>query len=419
MNYRNLIALAVLTVLLVALPSRAHGDVTIQQQTTFDFSMFKMHGTSTEMTTTDKQRRDSDMRCDGFMSMLCGNPQSGEIIRVDRALTWNLELKKKQYRETPFPTAADLQAAQQQAQAMAEKMKACPVPKSTTPQPDTSKCEMSQPTIDVKQPGTHATFAGHDTQLTQIALTQSCTNKTTGDVCDFQFAFDSWLTQDQIAGVDDLKAFQEAYRAKIGITPQTIAGMQKQASQFLAPYQDALKQLSAKAGDIKGYPLKTAVRISFGGPHCAAAKSQSNAAGGGSSSAVGDAGKAGADAATSSASGAAGSAAGSAAANAAGNSVAGSVLGSAASAFSSKLVSGMFSHKSSSSSSSSGNSSSGSTSAAPAGMLTIAEITIETSAITPGPVAGSQFEIPAGWTLIPPPPPGKQKEFTCPTASGT
>lgn len=408
--------LAALAVLLVALPPRAHGDVTIQQQTSFDFNIMKMHGTATEMTTTDKQRRDNDLHCEGFFSALCGNTQSGEIIRVDRAVTWHLEPKKKQYRETPFPTAADLQAVQQQAQAMAEKMKQCPVAKSTTPAPDTSKCEMSPPKIDIKQPGTHAMFAGHDTQLTQVALTQSCTNKTTGDVCDFEFAFDSWLTQDQIAGFDDLKAFEEAYRTKIGMTPQAIAGMQGQMSQFLAPYQDALKQLSARAGEFKGFPLKTAMRISFGGPHCAAAKSQADAAGGGSGSVVGDAGKAGADAATSSASGAAGQAAGSAAANAAGSSVGGSVLGNAASAFSSKLVSGIFSHKSSSPSSSSP---SPSASGAAPGMVAIAEMTVETSAITPGPVAQSQFEIPAGWTLVPPPPPGKQKEFTCPTASGT
>ena len=33
--------------------------------------------------------------------------------------------------------------------------------------------------------------------------------------------------------------------------------------QFLAPYQDSLKQLAAKSGDLKGYPLKTTVRIAL------------------------------------------------------------------------------------------------------------------------------------------------------------
>ena len=59
-------------------------DVTIEEQSTFDFSVIKAHGSSTELTTTDKQRRDSTFNCEGFMSMLCGNSQSGEIIRLDR-----------------------------------------------------------------------------------------------------------------------------------------------------------------------------------------------------------------------------------------------------------------------------------------------------------------------------------------------
>ena len=35
---------------------------------------------------------------------------------------------------------------------------------------------------------------------------------------------------------------------------------------FLAPYEASLKQLAGKADALKGYPLKSAVRIAFGGP---------------------------------------------------------------------------------------------------------------------------------------------------------
>ena len=265
-------------------------------------------------------------------------------------------------------------------------------------------------------PGSHASFAGHDAQLTQIALTQSCTNPQTGDVCDFMFAFDAWLTQDQIDGLADRQAFQVAYAHKMGLD-EADAGLQKQMRQFLAPYADSLKQLSGKAADLKGYPLKTTMRIAFGGPRCGAAKSQPQSAG--SDNVVASAGQAAGDAAAGSASGAAGSAAGNAAANAAGNNAGGSVLSSAASAFGSKLVGGLF-QKKKQDNPPAGSPAAASAEALPPGMVQAAQITIETTAITPGAVPATQFDIPAGWKLAQPEATrAGQKEFTCPSKAGS
>src|ERR1700722_4543758 len=86
---------------LVGQPARA--DVTIQEQTTYDLSLIKAHGTSTELTSGDKQRRDSDMHCDGMMSFFCRNLGAGEITRLDKDLTWTLNPKDKDYTETHFP----------------------------------------------------------------------------------------------------------------------------------------------------------------------------------------------------------------------------------------------------------------------------------------------------------------------------
>jgi hypothetical protein len=413
--------LALATPLLVA-PDAARADVTVQEQTTFDVTMMKMHGSATEYTTEDKQRRDSDMQCEGFMSMFCGNLDTGHITRLDKDVEWQLEPKKKEYRETPIPTAAQRAAAMQAAQAELDKMKQCPAmqQQNTQPAPDTSKCEMSPPKFEVKTPGTHATVAGYDATLTQLALTQSCTNKQTGDTCDFVLQFETWLTQQPVAGAEDRRTYHTNYAKKLGLDPASLSANPAQMAQmqrFLAPYADAMKEVSAKAGDFKGYPLKTTLRIAFGGPNCAAAKNaQNSASSGGSGGVVGDAGQAAQSAGAGAAAGAAGSGAGTAAANAAGNGVGGSILGSAASAFGSKLVSGMFAKKNSSSS--------GSTPAAtpaagpstlPPGMIQAAAITMETTSITQGAIPASQFEIPAGWKLDTPPP-AKAHEFSCPKA---
>jgi len=93
--FASLIGLAVVA---AVAPRAGRTDVTIQQQTQFDFAIIKAHGTRTESTTTDKRRSDSDMHCEGFMSMFCGNTQTGEIIRLDRDVEWSLEPKKMEYR---------------------------------------------------------------------------------------------------------------------------------------------------------------------------------------------------------------------------------------------------------------------------------------------------------------------------------
>ena len=409
--FASLIGVALLA---AVVPRAARADVTIQQQTQFDFAIIKAHGTRTESTTTDKRRSDSDMHCEGFMSMFCGDAQSAEIIRLDRDVEWTLEPKKMEYREMPLPTAAQLAAAKQQAQATMEKIKQCPaVAQHSAPAPDTSQCEMSPPRFEVKQPGVHASLAGHDTQLAQIAFTQSCTNKTTGDVCDFLFAFDTWLTQDQIAGLADQKSFLDAYHAKLGLDASDPA-IQKQMRQFLAPYADAMRQISAKSGELKGYPLKTVLRIAFGGERCASAKKQTAGGGG---SVVGDASQAAGDAAAASTANAAGSAAGAAAANAAKNPIGGSVLSSAASAFGSKLASGLFKKKTETPAPASG---SAPENALPPGMVQAAQITVETTSINAAAVAPEQFEVPAGWKRIEPK--AKEtasKEFTCPSTAGS
>jgi hypothetical protein len=218
---------------------------------------------------------------------------------------------------------------------------------------------------------------------------------------------DSWLTQDEISGVADRRAFQSAYAHKLGFDDRNSA-LQKQVRQFLAPYEGSLKELSAKAADFKGYPLKTAFRVAFGGEHCAAVKgTQSTAASG--SSPVGSAGQAAGEAATSATAAAAGAEAANAAGKAAGGGVAGSILNSAAGTFGSKLVSGLFNKKHAAPA---GASTEPTPSAAP-GMVQIVEFIIETTSITSGAIAPEQFDVPLGWKLVTPKA-TPEKEFSCP-----
>jgi hypothetical protein len=390
--------------------SAAHADVTVQEQSTFDLSLIKAHGSTTELTSGDKQRRDSELHCEGLMSLFCRNTQSGEIIRLDKDVTWNLDPKGKSYTENHFPTPAERQAAEAQMQAALEKLKQCPAMHQASGAPDASKCQMSPPKIEAHQTDKHMTIAGHDSRLSQLALTQSCHNPDTGDTCDVLINMDSWLTEDEIAGISDRKAFMEAHLKKLGLNDPN-SQMQQQVRQFLAPYRDSLKELAAKSGEVKGYPLKTAFRISFGGAQCASTKNAPASGAGGST--VADAGTAAGQAAASSSAGVASGAAAEAASSATHNGAASSIFGSAASAFTSKLATGLFAKKAS------GGSAPAPAPDTPPNMLQVAQITIETTSISGAPVPADQFEVPSGWKLVTPKSKGEAKEFSCPTSGGT
>ena len=266
--------------------SAVQADVTIEQKTTLDVaSMIRTHGSSTTIITADKQREDSESHCEGMLSLVCGNVHGGEIVRLDRGLTWRLHPDKKTYAEEAFATPEELAQVRARMQARLDKMRSCPVSQRQQPI-DKSKCEMSPPKIDVRKTDDRMSIAGHDTQRTLATLTETCTNKETGDVCDTVIAYDLWLTQDKLPGTADRRAFQLAYAKRMGLVDAQGA-MSGEVAKFLAPYQSQIKQLSDKSSDFKGQPLKTSLRVMMGGQQCSAtAKMKAN--GTANSTAAGD-----------------------------------------------------------------------------------------------------------------------------------
>jgi hypothetical protein len=245
----------------------AGADVTVEQKTTFDLSsLIHANGGMTTSISGDKKREDSETHCDGMMSIVCGNLQGGEIVRLDRDLTWRLQPKKKTYREEPFATPEQIAQMRAKMKATLEKLQSCPV--SQTQQPvDKSKCVMSTPKIDVHKTGDKLAIAGHDAERSNATLTESCTNSDTGSVCDTVVVLDVWLTQDNVHGAEDRKASAMAYAKKLGLDdPQ--GAMRGDFAKYLAPYQSQIKQITDKSSDLKGQPLKTSLRVLMGGAQC-------------------------------------------------------------------------------------------------------------------------------------------------------
>ncbi len=377
-------------------------DVTVEQKTALDVvSVIRMHGSSTTNITADKKREDTDSHCEGMMSLVCGNVHGGEIVRLDRGLTWHLEPDKKRYREDVFATPEELAEVRARMQARIEKMRSCPVSQKQQPI-DKSKCEMSPPKIDVHKTDDRMSIAGHDTQRTAATLTETCTSKDTGDVCDTVVAIDVWLTQDKLPGTGDRRAFDQAYAKKLGLIDEQGA-LRGEFAKFLAPYQSQIKQLTDKSSDLKGQPLKTSLRVMMGGPQCSAtAKMKTNASANGEGSPGG-------------------------AANPMANvAQAGKALGSSVG----HLVGGLFHKKKTDDSDTAASAATPPVAAPPdaaasvpppatpdpyAQFVQLAAFTTETVTVTADPIPAARFEIPADWKKEEPKA-AKQRddEFTCP-----
>lgn len=397
---------------LAILPSFARADVTVGQKTSMSLGGINIDIDSVERTSADKQRSDSTVSCHGFLSLFCHGMEGGRIVRLDKQVEWELQPKKKLYSERPFPTAAQRAEAQARVEAAMEEMKKCPMPQSPgasqASAPDTSRCQLSPPVLNVNATDEHATIVGHDARKTSVVMSQTCTDTQTGDVCEMDYGFDAWLTTDEIPGTDERNAFTRQYLQAQGLDPNN-PQLQRTVRQFMAPYADQLKQLQGKAADLKGYPLRTTFYMAFGGPHCGKAKQAaqqqqassrspfsmhsiaSNALATGLSSLFH---RGAAAIHTDSAGGAAASSAANEAAEPTANAAAGSMTAE---------------------SSSSG---SAAPAAPPAGPLVrVISLTTETTSIDTSSISPDQFEIPAGWSLEPQRQEVASSAPKCPTAS--
>ena len=256
------------------LPPTARADVTVGQKTSMNLGGINIDVDSVERTSSDKQRNDSTVTCHGFLSLFCHDVEGGRIVRLDKQVEWQLQPKKKLYSERPFPTPEQRAAAQQQLEAAMEEMKNCPAPQpqsGTQSAPDTSHCQLSSPVLNVNSTDEHATILGHDARKTSVVMSQTCTDTQTGDVCEMDYGFETWLTTDAIPGNEERNTFVRKYLQAQGLDPNN-PQLQRTVAQFMAPYAEQLKQLRGKAADLQGYPLRTTFYMAFGGPHCTRAR---------------------------------------------------------------------------------------------------------------------------------------------------
>jgi hypothetical protein len=193
-----------------------------------------------------------------------------EIVRLDEDKIFSLNPTKKTYTETTFTE----RRAQMQ-QAMDQMNKSQAQQQQATSGVDESECEWSDPKSDVKRTGERATIAGFQAEHVTVTATQTCTNKKTGDACDFGLALDQWIAPGFEAS-SEATAYQRAYAEKLGLGAASSRDFAERAQGMFGRYKGLWGELGKRMAElpVKGYAVKSGFSLGVGGPQCKSAQEQ-------------------------------------------------------------------------------------------------------------------------------------------------
>lgn len=393
----NVVSALLVPLALATVATRA--DVVIEETMNTDgvagFSLLAMQGTTTKSLSADKQRTDSNLQFKSkFLNAFAGKGggNTSQIVRLDKGVMWEVQPKDKTYTERTFADAraqmekamAQMEAASQQAQAQ-QPQQQLPI--------DAAASQCSAAVVESKATGEQATIAGLPASRQIVSLKQTCTDPKTMKACDIVWSIEEWSTP-QAPGMEESKAFALNYAKQMGLDASSMQAMQSRMQNAFSQYKGTWTELMTKASAFQGYPLKTVLQMSMGGPQCTTDDGTQVAAAPGFADAV----QAGVDAGVSTAAGQAASAATQAAIGKAGGGAAGAVAGSAVGGFASKFGSNMMSklHKKDAAAKAE------TTAAAPAaaGMINLFRMQTETTAIRGDAIPAATFDVPAGYKKV-------------------
>jgi hypothetical protein len=225
--------------------------------------MINMTGHTVTTVSGQRARTDSDVEMESrLMRMFGGSGQTAEIVRLDQEKLYQLDLKKKTFRELSF---AEQKAMMQQS--MEQMREAQQSQQQGTSGVDESSCQWSEPTATVERSGEAETIAGFRAERVTVTASQSCADPQTGQVCDFNLILDQWLAPEFEAG-DELVDYYRTYAEKLGLEVPTSANFSQRLESMFGGYHGIWNEIAAKMQDAEGYPLRSTVSLAVGGAQC-------------------------------------------------------------------------------------------------------------------------------------------------------
>ncbi len=334
MNIRIHISIFTIAGLVFTLTPSAQADISFTQQIEVEAAggaaMFASNGEVHTQISGDKSRTESTTKMKSkLLGKIAGDGSTTSIVRLDKALIWNLEPKKQKYSELSF---ADIRNQMQQTMTAMENAQGSPdqsLPVSA------ENCSWSESDIKVEHAKGKEKVAGIKTSKHTIRLQQSCTDPETGNTCDLTWVMETWLAR-KVPGEKEVLAFRRGYAEAIGLDDLM--------QQVQGPGQGLLKMFSGNWDELldefekmKGYPLRTVMQMGIGGEQCTTTSGNPISM----DDMWADASTAAYNAALGQVGSEAGRAIGRSAGEAMGNSVAGSIGGAAVGAAAGELIGGL------------------------------------------------------------------------------
>jgi hypothetical protein len=251
--------------ILLCVPA-AHADVTIEEAVRVEaaglMSMANMSAQTTTRIAGNRSRVDSTMRADsGLVRMFTGGP-TAEIVLLDQDMSYHLDLKKKRYTQTSL---AELRVRMEQT--MTQTQQAQQAQRQSTSGVDEAQCVWSEPKASTKKSGEKVVIATYQAERVTITGTQACTDKQTGQVCEFGLVLDQWLTPNFPAAGEAL-AYYQAYSQKMGLNSAASRDFAERAETMFGGYKGIWSKVAAEAKGVTGYPVKSVFALGVGGPQC-------------------------------------------------------------------------------------------------------------------------------------------------------
>jgi hypothetical protein len=382
-----------LTVLAVTLCVRpAFADISYDQHIKVEaagaMSMLASEGDIVTLLSADKSRTENTIVMKSKLAgMFAGSDKSGNIVRLDKSLTWTLLPDEQQYSELTFAQVkaqmGRARQAMQDVQASGQTGAALPV--------SAEGCQWTDGEVHVEHPAGTEEIAGLMSQKHIIRMQQSCTDPSTTKTCDITWLMETWLASD-VPGEQEERKFSQAYAEALGmgdVMRQVQGPGQSLLAMFASNWEDVVKEFEK----LQGYPLRTVMQMDIGGEQCTTAAGQPIALDG----MWADASTAAYNSVIDQTGSAAGSAVGSAAGESLGGSLAGSIGGAAVGAAAGELIgglSGMFKKSAPEPAAPEPQAKSAS------GQVTAFRITTEVTKWSEAPIPQERFDIPVGWKKL-------------------
>jgi hypothetical protein len=261
----------------VLVSAAAHADITMQERMSLTgagmMKMANMSGTTTTVISGDRARTESNMQFESGLMRTFARGAAGphvEIVRLDQDKIYSLNPAKKTYTETTFE---EMRAKMQQAMDAMNKGQASQ--QQATSGVDESQCEWSDPKSEVKRTGEQASIGGFQAEHVTVTATQSCTDKKTGQVCDFGLALDQWIAPGFEASTEATN-YQRAYAEKLGFGTAGSRDFAERAQGMFGRYQGIWGELGKRLADlpVQGYAVKASFSLGVGGPQCKSTQEQ-------------------------------------------------------------------------------------------------------------------------------------------------